>query len=132
MIILWCKECLLPLSAKKIHSSTSDTNDLLDKRVEVVFFNNSLMLALSTLERVFTSYNSTPHINLSKSTLFKKIWVHLAIWMLHKLDQIIVAWSALNASFTFKLIRHKNDIQVSWSCSTTRNRFVMTIFFSVT
>jgi len=44
--------------------------------------------------------------------------------MLHKLDQIIVAWSALNASFTFKLIRHKNDIQVSWSCSTTRNRFV--------
>ena len=57
VFILCCRECPLLLSTKKIHSSTSHMNDLLDEELKLFFFYNSLLLTLSTLESLSTLYD---------------------------------------------------------------------------
>jgi len=42
----------------KIFPNTSHIDDLLDEELKLFYFNNSLMLAFSILERLSTLYNS--------------------------------------------------------------------------
>lgn len=76
--------CSFLSSVKNISSSISHINDLLDEELKLFFFNNPLTQALSTLERLSSSYHSAFYTNSSKSTLFEKIDVYPTIRILRK------------------------------------------------